>query len=186
MLNSASCLAGAAHVLGRDIGALPEATAAGYSGPSDLLFLPHLSSERTPHNNRMARGVLFGAAADTDAVAVTQAVLEGVAFSVADAPDSLSKALTEVAAALVGGIAQSKLWTTILANLLNIPLIRYVGTDTGPAFGAARPARMALTGEPAQTVVVARERFRILYRALRDQFESAAQRRSNRPALERH
>ena len=37
----------------------------------------------------------------------------------------------------------------VVANVLGIPVVRYAGSETGPAFGAARLARMALTGESA-------------------------------------
>jgi xylulokinase len=208
MLNGASCLAWAADLLGRDISGLLEETEAGYRRPQELLFLPYLSGERTPHNNPRARGVIFGASADTNAAALTQAVLEGVAYSIADAQESLGKAGTPIdTAGVVGGGAKSKLWTRILANVLNMPLTRYVGADIGPAFGAARLARMAATGEGAESVAVAPEvhdvtypepalaaayrpsleRFRHLYLAVRDQFEAATHDTHRaRAALERH
>ena len=40
----------------------------------------------------------------------------------------------------------------IIASALGRPLQRVAGADTGPAFGAARLARLALTGEPAEAV----------------------------------
>lgn len=209
MLNGASCLAWAAELVGRDIAGLLAETLARYSGPGDVLFLPYLSGERTPHNNPQARGVLFGATPNTDAAAFIQAVLEGVAFSIADAQNTLRQAGTRIdEAAFVGGGAKSDLWTRILANVLNIPLTRYVGADIGPAFGAARLARMALTGEAAGAVLVAPEvhdvtipepavaaayhqrleRFRTLYGVLRDQFwvESGTHGSSATPAAKRH
>jgi sugar (pentulose or hexulose) kinase len=87
--------------------------------------------------------VLSGALADTDAAASAQAVLKGVAFSIADGRKSLSKRGTDIAVAAL-------LSATILANVLNIPLTRYVGADAGSVFGAAR---IALTSEPAESVV---------------------------------
>jgi sugar (pentulose or hexulose) kinase len=148
------------------------------------------AGERTPHNDPTARGVRFGASADSDAAAGARAVLKGVAFSIADGLKSLSKAGTDIAAAAL-------LSTTILANILNIPPTRYVGADAGSVFGAARLARMALTSEPAESVVaplasaprssisaVCRAKCS-LYRAGRDQFQSAAQQQPNKPVLER-
>jgi xylulokinase len=40
----------------------------------------------------------------------------------------------------------------ILASVLRMPLTRYRGGDKGPAFGAARLARLAHTGESVETV----------------------------------
>jgi xylulokinase len=191
MLNGASCLAWAAQLLGCDVGDLIERTTARYHRPGALLFLPYLGGERTPHNNPLARGVIFGATVDTDAIALAQAVMEGVACSIADAHAALASSGTRIAgAAFVGGGAQSKLWARMLASLLNIPLTRHVGADKGPAFGAARLARMALTGESPEAVAGPPEihdvtepdptmvplyqeqllRFRALYRAVVDEF----------------
>jgi sugar (pentulose or hexulose) kinase len=150
------------------------------------------AGERTPHNDPTARGVLFGASADTDAAAGAQAVLKGVAFSIADGLNSLSKAGTDIAAAAL-------LSTTILANVLNIPLTRYVGADAGSVFGAACLARMALTSEPAESMVAPLAGARSLAAAYRPSversvayigpgetsFQSAAQQQPNKPALER-
>ena len=39
--------------------------------------------------------------------------------------------------------------------MLNIPIVRYQGSDKGPAFGAARLARLAVTGEAPEDVCTA-------------------------------
>ena len=54
--------------------------------------------------------------------------------------------------AVVGGGARSRFWMQLLSHVLGLPVVRYRGSETGPAFGAARLARMALTSEPAQAV----------------------------------
>ena len=148
MLNGASCLAWAAALLGQDIDRLLREAEAGFLGPARILFLPYLSGERTPHNNPHARGVFFGLSPDTAHAELVQSVLEGVAFSFADAAACLAQAGTPLTGAgVVGGGARSRFWTRILASALALPLIRYEGADKGPAFGAARLARLALTGE---------------------------------------
>lgn len=115
--------------------------------PSPTLFLPYLSGERTPHNDARARGAFLGLGHETDRKALTQAVLEGVAFAFRDCLGVLRDAGTEIArAAAVGGGARSRLWLTILANVLNIPLDRASGSDYGAAFGAARLAMAANYG----------------------------------------
>ena len=58
--------------------------------PSTALFLPYLSGERTPHNDGAIRGVFAGLSHDTDRALLTQAVLEGVAFSFRDCLDALA------------------------------------------------------------------------------------------------
>ena len=60
MLNGAGALAFAGRLLGAEVAALEAEAAADYRGPGDLLFLPYLSGERTPHDDPHARGVAFG------------------------------------------------------------------------------------------------------------------------------
>jgi xylulokinase len=195
LLNGASVLASMAHLLGdADIPALLAEVEAGFTGPSPLLVLPYLSGERTPHDDPYARGVVFGLSGDTSRAQLVQAALEGVAFSLADGRDALAAAGTHVASAgIVGGGARSVLWTRLIAAVLGIPLRRYEAGARGPAFGAARLARLALgdadpatvLAEPAVTQVVEPDRglheayqprlaaFRRLYRALRPEFALA-------------
>lgn len=195
MLNAASCVAWAARLLKGEIADLLRQTEEAYRGPSSLLFLPYLAGERTPHNDPYARGVFFGLAPETGQADLMQAVLEGVAFSFADAKACLEQAGTRLSSVgLIGGGSRSAFWTRILANVLDLPLVRYQGSDKGPAFGAARLARLATTGEAPELVcsppailetiepeprLVERyapriEHFRHLYRALRPEFGRAA------------
>jgi xylulokinase len=85
--------------------------------------------------------------------ALVQAVVEGVAYSLADALECLAKAGTRVEqASLVGGGARSAFWTRIIADTLGIPILRHADAQTGAAFGAARLARLAVTGEAVDVV----------------------------------
>jgi len=191
MLNGASCLAWAADLLKRDIGELLHETEVAYRKPSPVLFLPYLAGERTPHNDPYARGVFFGLSPETRQTDLVQAVLEGVAFSFADAKQCLEQAGTPLTyAGMIGGGSRSVFWARIFASVLNVPMVRYQGSDKGPAFGAARLARLATTGEAAETVCTAPnvletiepephlvdlyrpriEAFRSLYRALKPEF----------------
>jgi xylulokinase len=153
MLNGASCLAWAVDLVGDRIETLLAEAQARFTGPANILFLPYLTGERTPHNDPHARGVFFGLSPATDRVDLIQAVLEGVAFSFVDAKDVLAQAGTPLrCAGVIGGGAPSAFWTRILASALGFPLTRYDGGDKGPAFGAARLARLAVTGERAEFV----------------------------------
>ncbi|NBJ11659.1 xylulokinase [Microvirga arsenatis] len=191
MLNGASCLAWAAHLLKQDIGELLCKAEAAYRRPSTILFLPYLAGERTPHNDPYARGVIFGLSPETDQTDLVQAVLEGVAFSFADARRALEQAGTSLThAGMIGGGSRSAFWARIFASVLNLPMVRYEGSDKGPAFGAARLARLATTGEAPETVCTTPniletiepevhlvdlyrprvEAFRSLYQALKPEF----------------
>jgi xylulokinase len=191
MLNGASCLAWLAGFVGRDVATLLTQTEERFDGPGRLLFLPYLTGERTPHDDPDARGILFGMTPASDRVHAMQAVLEGVAFSFADARDALAGSGTRVArAGVIGGGARSAFWTRILAAVLDIPLVRYAGAAKGPAVGAARLARLALGHGDVTTICVpppvldvslpdpalvesyrdGLARFRELYRAVRPLF----------------
>ena len=146
--------AGPPRLLGEpDIPALLARVEARWRGPSRVLFLPYLAGERTPHDDPHARGVLFGLDADTDAIDVVQAVMEGVAFSLAEAQDCLADAGTEVrhwppsaaARAARSGCVCSPPCSTARSPSMPAP-------PKGPAFGAARLARLAVTGEPVADV----------------------------------
>ena len=192
MLNGASCLAWAAKLVGAaDIEALLSRVEAGYRDAGRVIFLPYLSGERTPHNDPHARGVFFGLDADVSTEALIQSVLEGVALSFAEAQDCLAAAGTRVERiAAIGGGSRSRLWMRILANALGRPVLLYREGAQGPAFGAARLARLAVTGESAREVCTvppvteviepeprmvdayraSGEKFRSLYRAMRPEF----------------
>jgi xylulokinase len=118
-----------------------------------VLFLPYLSGERTPHNNPHAKGVLFGLTASTGPTQVTQAVLEGIALSLADAQGYLEEtgALPD-RIAINGGGSRSRFWCRIIASALGKTVLLQDGSEAGPAFGAARLARLAAAGENPATV----------------------------------
>jgi xylulokinase len=197
MLNGASALAAMSRVAGSDdIPALLAEVEAGFAGPSPLLFLPYLTGERTPHNDPFARGVLFGLTPDSTRAEMIQAVLEGVAFSLADGVAALTAAGTAVGAAgFIGGGARSRLWARIIAAATGLSLNRVAGGEHGAAFGAARLGRMASGGpldaamppvietiEPESQLRDAYlprlEAYRSLYRVLRPEFRVTRERAS--------
>ncbi len=153
MLNGAGALAFAGRLLGASPEALEHEASEGYSEPGALLFLPYLSGERTPLDDPYARGVLFGMSETTTRADVARAVMEGVALTLAEARDCLATAgATPSKVGLIGGGAKSGLWTRMIAAATGFTVLRMKGGETGPAFGAARLARMAATGEPAEAV----------------------------------
>lgn len=147
MLSAASCLSFWARATGRSEAQALAALGEHPTAPAPCWFAPYLSGERTPHNDALVRGGFLGLAADTSGVAMTQAVLEGVAYSFRDARDALAAAGTRIAEAdLIGGGSRSAYWADMLANVLGITLHQVVGSEHGCALGAARLARMAAEG----------------------------------------
>ncbi len=109
MLSAASCVDWAVKLTGAADAAelLSKVEARGRLDGQEV-FLPYLSGERTPHNDPQARGVLFGLSHDTDASAVGQAVLEGVAYAFADGLDVLIEAGATIdKISVIGGGARS-------------------------------------------------------------------------------
>ena len=198
MLNGASALAWAASVLGAEpIASLLAEVETTADPVSPVTFLPYLQGERTPHNDAHARGVFFGMDGGTRRSDLVQSVLEGVAFTLVDAQRVLAGSGTSPGSyALIGGGARSPLWAEMIASALGRPVRLLAGGEKGPALGAARLARIALTGASSAEVctkpdiaaeiqpdarrqdALARkfELFGELYRALKPVFAKAADR----------
>ena len=193
ILSAASCLAWVTQLVGAtdEKSLLDEVEKLDFTEPCDVSFLPYLSGERTPHNDPNAKGVFFGLGLNTDRAILTRAVLEGVAFAFADGQKVLDDAGTEISqVSVIGGGSKSLLWGKILASVLNRPLLYRKGADVGPAFGAARLGRIAVTGETPSNVCVAGdvvntvapdpvmvdyyqaslEKYRALYQSLKGEF----------------
>ena len=153
-LSAASCIDWAAQLTGAAGPAevFARAEAAGAAGGPEL-FLPYLSGERTPHNDPHIRGAFLGLDNETDAARLCAAVLEGVAFALADGLDALRDAGTDSAElSVIGGGARSHYWGTIIAAALGTRLVYLDGGEVGPALGAARLAQVAETGASAAEV----------------------------------
>jgi xylulokinase len=158
-------------------------------GAEGLLFLPYLAGERTPHADPDARGAFVGLELRHDRGALVRAVLEGVAFGLADSLDLLRALGVEAATARAsGGGARSHLWLRIVASALGVPL-ELTESEEGSAFGAAllggvaggvfadvddavdRCVRVTGTIEPdpawRESYGDAHQRYRALYPALR-------------------
>ncbi|MET3660459.1 xylulokinase [Aquamicrobium ahrensii] len=121
--------------------------------PSGLTFLPYLSGERTPYNDAAVRGVFVGLAHESGRAALTQAVLEGVAFAFRDSLDALASAGTRLErVTAIGGGSRSLYWLKAIATALRIPVDVPADGDFGAAFGAARLGLIAATGADPRAV----------------------------------
>jgi xylulokinase len=194
MLNGASALAWWSAICGQDPGMLIEEAARRPFRSDDPLFLPYLMGERTPHNDPDARGAFIGLSSGTERDGMTRAVMEGVAFCLADAQAAMRQAGTVVdTLGLTGGGARSAYWAQLVADALKVNIVRYRSGEVGPALGAAK---LALAGlgqstaevfakppildrlEPSKDRYAAMQprlaRWRLAYLALRDELEVAS------------
>lgn len=119
--------------------------------PGKALFLPYLGGERTPLNDAAIRGALLGLEHQTDRMAGTRAVLEGITFAFRDSRDALAATGTRLESLLaVGGGSRSDYWLKAIATALDCPVQVPVAGDFGGALGAARLGMMAATGAGAE------------------------------------
>ena len=153
-LSAASCVDWVARLTGAsgaaELFARAEQTGV---GTGSEIFLPYLSGERTPHNDAQVRGAFLAMDNDTDPGRLAQAVLEGVAFALADGLDALRDAGTHVGElSVIGGGARSSYWGRIIAAAFEIPLVYLKGGEVGPALGAARLAQLSIDGGDAARI----------------------------------
>ncbi|WP_099865500.1 xylulokinase [Pararhizobium haloflavum] len=124
--------------------------------PSQVLFLPYLSGERTPHNDAAARGAFLGLGHDGDRAALTRAVLEGVAYAFRDSLEALKASGTDLdRVTAIGGGSRSDYWLGVLANVLDMPVDIPADGEFGAAFGAARLGMIAAEGADPFSVCAA-------------------------------
>lgn len=112
-------------------------------GKNDLMFLPYLMGERSPHNDVNARGAFIGLRPTTTRTQMTLAVMEGVAYTLKDCVEVAKSCGIEIKSTRIcGGGAKSPLWRQIIADVLNVP-VETPKTQEGPAYGGAMLAMVA-------------------------------------------
>ncbi|MBQ7715466.1 MAG: xylulokinase [Clostridia bacterium] len=103
----------------------------------DVIFLPYLSGERSPHNDVRARGAFIGLSATTTRAEMSRAIMEGVAFALKDCLEvAKSNGVAPLRTTLCGGGAKSRVWRRIIADVLEMP-VDILQTEQGPGLGGA-------------------------------------------------
>ena len=155
------------------------------------VFLPYLNGASTPHNDARASGVFFGLTEDTTPDMIAYALLEGVAFSVADGIAAIKDTGTRIKqASLIGDGSQNRFWSELVVTACNMPLNLHANDFDAAGLGAARLASLAagscsiadisFSTPVVETIVpradwqeeleIRHARFRRLYRALKSEF----------------
>ena len=115
--------------------------------PGEILFLPYLTGERTPHLNPDARGAWVGLSLHHDTDDLARAALLGVACTVRLGMETLEHDRAPAdTVRLVGGSARYAAWRQMLSLVLERPLEYSEQTD-GSARGAAYTAARLLGEE---------------------------------------
>jgi xylulokinase len=111
------------------------------AGSNGVVFTPWLAGERSPVDDRSARGGFHNVSLATSTADLARAVLEGVAFNarwlLAAAEHFTGRRLDPLR--LVGGGAQSELWCRIVADVTD----RTVERVADPLLGGLRGAALA-------------------------------------------
>jgi gluconokinase len=106
-------------------------------GANGILLLPYFTGERNPHWDSQVRALIYGLGLEHSRAHIARAVLEGVAFCLADVWEALKAVpMTEPAIRLTGAITRSPLWMQILADVLGESLLPVEVSDASVA-GAA-------------------------------------------------
>ena len=107
------------------------------AGCDGVVALPYFLGEKTPLNDPAARGAFIGLHLSSTRGHLFRAVLESIAYAFrhhADILQQLGHPLTRVR--ISDGGAQSRVWTQIVADVLNVELER-VSLRSGSALAAA-------------------------------------------------
>lgn len=188
ILSATDSLNWLSEIAGKSAAELTEELGDDLRAPGGVTFLPYLSGERTPHNDAAIRGAFTGLEHESGRPALTQAVLEGVAFAFRDSQEALKTAGTTLGrVTAIGGGSRSRYWLKAIATALGIPVDIPADGDFGAAFGAARlgliaaekadPLAVCNAPETAETIEPERDlagaykeayrRYRALYPAIR-------------------
>lgn len=110
------------------------------------IFIPYLTGAGAPHYVPNAGGAFAGLRAEHDATDLAQAVMEGVAFEIADAWQSQDPRGQRKEIHVAGGAARNGMFVQILAGVLNREVILARSPDAA-GIGAAVLARAGICGE---------------------------------------
>ncbi len=111
------------------------------AAPSDIICLPYLTGERTPHWDASLRGAMFGVGKSHTRADLARAGLEGVAFCLADVYSLLRPNAQPVQ--LTGGVTRSPFWAQLITDTLGAKTELNRVADAS-AIGAALLAQIAL------------------------------------------
>lgn len=107
-------------------------------GAQNLLFLPHLLGERTPHWNPRARGAFIGLTLRHTRADLIRAVLEGITFNLRSILRIFQEAGAEIREMrAIGGGAKGRFWRQLMADIYGLPVLRPRMLEEATSMGAA-------------------------------------------------
>ena len=122
-------------------------------GHNSLLFYPHLVGDKTIYQDPTIRGAFLGLGTETTRKDMIQAYMEGIAFAVRQLAEEMgilerrqgeARSHSEgLCLRTIGGGSRSNVWMQILADVLEIPILRMEG-NPGAGYGMAMLAGYAI------------------------------------------
>ncbi len=108
------------------------------AGSDNLLFLPYLMGERSPHWNPYARGVFLGLTQTHRREHIIRSVLEGVTFNLRIILEAFQRQGADIKSIkVIGGGAKGRLWRQIMADIFDKPIARPALLEEATSLGAA-------------------------------------------------
>jgi len=170
------------------------------AGSNNLLFLPYLAGERSPHMDPHARGCFIGLTLNHELPHILRSIMEGVTFGMKDSLElfqNLNLPIQEIRCS--GGGANSPVWKQIQADIYQQRVVK-TNIQENSAFGAAVMAAVGSGLFPSvsdqsmdKLIKVTEEtlpkaeniepykkfhnRFQKLYRVLKPEFEALSENR---------
>lgn len=152
------------QVFDDDYAVLTQEAASAPAGSEGVLFAPWLNGERSPVEDKEVRGAFVGLSLRTDRATMVRAALEGVALNSRWLFDVYEKFCKRRIGSvrILGGGAQSDLWCSIYAGVLDRPVEQVDQPRDAQMVGAAQWARVCL-GETTLAEAAGRVRIAARY-----------------------
>ena len=108
-------------------------------GSENLIFLPYLNGEQSPHFNLECRGSFVGLSTLNTKKDMTRAVFEGISYALNDIKNGIKNTGTPIDIIhMCGGGSKSEFWRQLLADVYDLPVaLPDMNSENSAAFGAA-------------------------------------------------
>jgi len=107
-------------------------------GANNLLYLPYLLGERSPHWNPRARGAYFGLTVQHTRADIIRATMEGITFNLRVILEAFQEQGAQIKEMrVIGGGARGRIWRQVLADIFGIPVVRPTLLEDATSMGAA-------------------------------------------------
>ncbi|HLV08604.1 MAG TPA: FGGY-family carbohydrate kinase, partial [Halanaerobiales bacterium] len=107
------------------------------TGANNLLYLPYLMGERSPHWNPNAKGAFVGLTLKHDKKDIIRAVLEGVSFNLKIISEIFENKIDFSKIRVIGGGAKGRTWRKIMADIYNKEVLMPKILEEATSLGAA-------------------------------------------------